>query len=67
MISKQISRCCECPLLKHVGAKGGYPACGAAGDPLNGKPIMSSPWGARPEWCPFDLGDKIEFVFVERI
>lgn len=51
-------------MLKNIGAKGGYPACGATGDTLIGKPINSSIWGARPEWCPFDSGDKIEFVFV---
>jgi hypothetical protein len=40
-------------------------------DPPYGKDLLPY-WGAGstyrkiPEWCPFKVGDKIEFVFVEK-
>jgi hypothetical protein len=64
---REITKCSNCPLYKYIdeGMGGKYDSCLAI-EPLYGKQIKTSIWSTRPDWCPFKLGDKIEFIFAEQ-
>lgn len=63
----EISRCEDCPKYTRIdeGMGGSYDACMAMSSSSYGTKVDSYlAWKTRPDWCPFKLGDKIEFVFV---